>query len=435
MLTPSETVLAERLCADIDRARADMDAARPMVARSRELQADELAVAAAQRQSFPSGQPRSAGPYDHAARIGAEARTYNRGNDPIGLGFVHDVLRAQVRGDPAAWERLSRHQAEERVERPLLQQQQRVAGDSVSSNWAGLVVPQYLVDMAAPAVTARRPFADNVATRHPLPPEGLTFDISRVTTGTSVTLQANELDTVSATSADDTLLPVAVQTAAGQQKLSRQVVDRGSGVDQMILNDLMAHAAATLDATLITQATTGLSAVAVATTYDDTQPTAAKLYPKILSAQAASEAATLGPPVSHMVCHSRRWAWLSSQMTSTWPLVNTAGLPPQSGGQSDPNASYATGVRGKLPNGMLVVVDNNIATNLGVGTNQDEIYVVPSSECHLWEDDVQFIRADQPAAPNLGVLLVVWSYFGYTFSRYSSAMSKVAGTSLVTPVF
>lgn len=49
-------------------------------------------------------------------------------------------------------------------------------------------------------------------------------------------------------------------------------------------------------------------------------------------------------------------------------------------------------VRAKLSSGILVVVDNNIATNLGAGTNEDEIYVVPASECHLWQD---------PAAPML----------------------------------
>ena len=324
---------------------------------------------------------------------------------------------------------------EERVERAAFFE--RAAGDTTTANWAGLVVPQYLTDLAAPAVTARRPFADYACTPHPLPAEGMTFDISKVTTGGSVALQAAELDTVSATSMDDTLLAISVLTAAGMQKVSRQAIDRGTGIDQMAMNDLLAHTAATLDATLITQATTGLSAVAVATTYDDTSPTAAEMYPKILAAQAASEAATLGPPVTHAVMHSRRWAWLSSQMTNTWPLINTAGIPAQSGGQSDPNSSYSTGVRGKLPNGMLVIVDNNIATNLGVGTNQDEIYVVPQSECHLWEDPAapMFIRADQPASPNLAVVLVCWEYFAYTFSRYASAMSKCAGTGLVTPVF
>jgi hypothetical protein len=203
-----------------------------------------------------------------------------------------------------------------------------------------------------------------------------------------------------------------------------------------VLNDLMAHCAATLDATLITQASTGLSAVAQSVTYTDTQPTAAKLYPKILNAQANVEAALLGPPVTHVTMHSRRWAWLSSQMTSTWPMINSQGIGVQAGGVSD-NAAYATGVRGTLPNGLRVVVDNNLATNLGVGTNEDEVYVTSVAECHLWEDPGAplFIRADQVAAANLGVQLVVWEYFAYTFSRYTNATAKIGGSGNVSPSF
>jgi hypothetical protein len=86
---------------------------------------------------------------------------------------------------------------------------------------------------------------------------------------------------------------------------------------------------------------------------------------------------------------------------------------------------------------MAVIVDNNVPTNLGVGTNQDECYVTPRDECLLFEDPLAptFIRAEQVAAANLGVLIVAWEYFAYTFSRYTNAMSVVRGTSMVTPVF
>jgi hypothetical protein len=144
----------------------------------------------------------------------------------------------------------------------------------------------------------------------------------------------------------------------------------------------------------------------------------------------------MGSP-THAVMHSRRWYWLSSQMGSTWPLINWAGVPTQAGGTADPTSSYASGVRGVLPSGLKVVVDNNIATNLGAGTNEDELYVVPASECHLWEDPSapMFIRAEQPKAGNLGVLLVAYSYFAYTMQRYANGMGKVGGTGMVTPSF
>jgi len=46
-----------------------------------------------------------------------------------------------------------------------------------------------------------------------------------------------------------------------------------------------------------------------------------------------------------------------------------------------------------------------------------------------------FIRAEQPAAATLGVLLVVYSYFSYTMSRYTNAVGKITGSGLIAPTF
>jgi hypothetical protein len=311
---------------------------------------------------------------------------------------------------------------------------QRAAGDANTGAFAGLTVPQYLTDMYAPAIAGLRPFAD-ICNHHPLPPAGMALDISRITTATSAALQANELDTASATSIDDTLLTIPVQTIAGQQRMSRQAIDRGTGTEDVTMQDLFARYATTLDSTLINQATTGLSAVATAVTFTSGSPTAALLYPKILGAGAGVEAAMLGyGSPDFAVMHSARWYWLASQLGSTWPLINAIGSAyPYQGGVVDPNSSYASGRRGTLPIGLSVVVDNNIPTNLGVGTNQDEVYVVSADESMYLAEDVNaplLIRAEQPAAPNLGVLLVVYSFFAY-FSRYANPSSKISGTGLV----
>jgi hypothetical protein len=324
---------------------------------------------------------------------------------------------------------------EERAERPGYQE--RAAGDLTSSGAGGIVVPQYLVDMTALAVAARRPLADNM-TRHPLPPEGLSFVVPTITTATSAAIQSTQLTAVSATSMVETDLTVSVQTAAGQQNVSRQAADR-SRIDEFVVLDLMNRYATALDSQVINQATVGLSAVAATSlgTYTDATPTGAELYPKLLAAQSGVEATLLGVPADLVVMHSRRWAWLSKEMTTSWPLINSAGVPPQSGGVNT-NTAYGPGFRGVLPCGLRVVVDNNIPVNKGAGTNEDEIYVVPSGEAHLWEDPnaPALIRAEQPNAPSLGILLVVYGYFAFTFQRYpSGAMQKVSGTGLITPTF
>ena len=371
--------------------------------------------------------------YDRVARVGREERTYHRGNTRGGGPFLRDVIAQFLYRDIEAEQRLLRHMQEERVERG--QYMERAAGDATTGAFAGLVVPQYLTDLYAPAVAARRPFADAMTTL-PLPANGMTVNISRITTATSAALQASELAAVSATSIDDTILTENVQTAAGQQLLSRQALDRGTGIEDVVMNDLQRRYATVLDSTIINQGTTGLLAVATDVAYTDTTPTGAELYPKILAAASGSEAALLGqanPDI--VVMHSRRWYWLSKEMTSTWPLIANQGIPTQAAGVNYAQR-YGAGFRGLLPNGMVVITDNNLPTTLGGGT-EDSIVVVPSEESFLWEDPAapQFIRAEQTAAASLGVLLVLYGYFAYTLRRYANSHQEITGSGLIAPVF
>jgi len=136
--------------------------------------------------------------------------------------------------------------------------------------------------------------------------------------------------------------------------------------------------------------------------------------------------------------HSRRWAWVQSQLSSTFPLIaqQSFGLNFSAGGVAN-DSGYGSGVRGVLPSGAPVIVDNNIATNLGAGTNQDEIYVVSLAECHLWEDPnaPMMIRTDTgPSMKTNAIDIVVYGFVAYTFARISHARA-VSGTGLVTPTF
>lgn len=381
--------------------------------------------------------------YDRVARVGREERTYHPGNTGKGGAFIRDIVRQYLYRDLEAEARLTRHMQEERIERG--QYLTRANGDSATANYSGLVVPQYLTDMYAPAIAALRPFAD-ICNKHDLPPDGMTVNISRITTPSTVSLQATENTAVAAGSDpgfDDTLLTENVQTAAGQETLSRQALDRGTGIESIVMDDLFRRYATTLDSTLINQATTGLSALATSTAFTTASPDlysatpANALYPKLLSAAAGVEAALLayGAP-THVVMHSRRWYWMQSRVNSLWPGITQPNIPVQAAGTST-GGSYNSGVRGILPSGLAVIVDNNCATNLGTGTTEDEIYVVPATECHLWEDPSApvFIRAEQPKAANLGVLLVLYGYFAYSFRRYTGGTAKVNGTGLTTPSF
>ncbi len=428
-LTSEETDRLKELRAANDQAKIDLAGVEEKLGEAKRAKAEEVDTHV-QHHRKQDGAARPA-MRDGLARIGQEERTYRPDTDRRGKQFLWDVVRGTLFNDFQANQRLAQHMHEERVDRP--QYLERAVGTGA---FTGLVVPQYLTDMYAPATAALRPFAD-ICNSHELPPDGMTVNISRITTATSVALQATENSAVSETNADDTLLTENVQTAAGQQTVSRQAIERGTGIDDVLFDDLFRRYATTLDSTLINQATTGLTNVSTAVTYDDASPTAAELYPKILGAASGGEAALLAQAIpSHAIMHSRRWYWLSSQMTSTWPFINSAGIPVQAGGVAS-DVGYNRGVRGMLPIGLNVIVDNNVPINLGTATSQDEIYVVPQAECHLWEDPAApvFIRAEQPAAATLGILMVLYGYFAYSFRRYTSGMQKVAGTGLATPTF
>jgi hypothetical protein len=406
------------------------------LALAREARDEEREIEQAQTERVKDSttvQTREKPAYDRVARVGMEERTYSQANDKARNGemFIRDIARRFLYGDLEAETRLVRHMHEEQVERG--QYLERAAGTGA---FAGLTVPQYLTEMYAPAVAARRPFADAM-TKLALPAAGMTVNISRITTATSAALQASENAAVSETNIDDTLLTENVQTAAGQQTLSRQAIERGTGIEAVVMNDLQRRYATVLDSTIINQATTGLLAVATDIAYTDATPTGAELYPKILAGVSGSETALLGqaqPDIA--VMHPRRWNWLAKEMTTSWPLIANPGIPVQTGGVNYATR-YGSGFRGLLPNGTAVVVDANMPINLGAGTNEDSIVIAPTEESFLWEDPgaPQFIRAEQTPAASLGVLLVLYGYFAYTLRRYANSHQEITGTGLVTPVF
>ncbi|MFE1543614.1 phage major capsid protein [Streptomyces microflavus] len=411
---------------------ADIEVTRRQAALD-ELLAEQVRdeeIAALQARTAPAANRAPA--YDRVARVGAEERTYRPDQDRRGAGFQGDVMAAFL-GDYEARDRLSRHMAEERTERGNRLRETRAVGTGA---FGGLVIPQYLTDMYAPQARTGRPFAD-ACRPHTLPAQGMTVEISRVTTGTSVDNQSSENGSISETDMDDTVLSIPVRTAAGKQTASRQSIERGAGVEDVILDDLFRAYASRVDTTMLNVASVGLTNVATSVAYTDASPTTAELYPKVLEGLAGMEAALLDQASGDnlAVMHSRRWYWMQNAMGASYPLITQPGVVAQTLGANYAEA-YGRGVRGILPNGTPVIVDNNIAINGGAGTNEDEIYLVDRQECHLWEDPDApvYIRAEETKAETLGILLVVYGYYAFTFQRQPHAR-KIAGTGLITPTF
>ena len=364
-------------------------------------------------------------------KITSEARTYSPENADV--SFVKDAFNAKFSNDYAAQERLARHTREEEVER-------RSVG---TGNFAGLVIPQYLVDLAAPLARAGRPTADFATNKMVLPAAGMTLNISRMTTGTSTAVQAAENDAISDTNADDTLLTVNVRTIAGQQNISKQAIERGTGIDTFIIQDLIRGWHTTLDNQILNGSGNSGEIVGLTNTvginnivYTDASPSVADLYPKLADAyQSIQTDAFMNP--THWVMHPRRLAFLLSAVDlSGRPLVvPTLNGPMNSMATGNGQAYY--GNSGYSLMGLPIVADANVLTDGGAGYDQDEIYCVTAPEFHLWEQPGSpfALNFDATGAGSLTIKSVVYGYAAATAGRYPGAFSKISGTGLVAPTF
>ncbi|GAA2242437.1 hypothetical protein GCM10010401_14180 [Rarobacter faecitabidus] len=444
-LSASASPSAEQI-SELRTARAGLDeqieTARARVTDLEEEQARQAELDSLQSRTSEVPQTRDVGDgtvQDRSAtQVTSEPRTYREDQDPQGLQFLRDVTGSFL-GNQAARERLNRHMAEERVLRGATVERGVTTGGA-----PGTVVPQYLVELYAPKGRPGRKFAD-ACRKHTLPATGMDIYIPRQKAKTTVADQVSELDTVSETDYEDELISSRIRTAAGSQTISRQAVDRGIGIEDIVLGDILKAYDQNLDSQLINRATTGLLAVSNAVTYTDADPTALELYAKILQGTANVEDVLqdLDDDDLFILMRGRRYTWLQNQFTDKWPILATGGAPQLNLGTNAENP-YKSGVRGHLPNGGDIITDNNLPNNLGAGTNEDVVVVVARQEAHLWEDPSAplFIRADQPQAKKLGIDLVVWGYYAAVFNRVvddqgspKAVHQKITGTGLVAPVF
>ena len=378
------------------------------------------AAADAARAKFPA-------PDMPVVRVGAEPGTYRPDS---GESFFADLTRS-ARGDLGAAERLARHAAETAEARGLTQ----VATDGLE-----LSPPAYLLDKFAPVARARRPFADAV-TREPLPESGSSLRIPKASTGTAVASQTSESTAVQNTTMVLEEIEVPVNTIAGQQVASVQLLDRSpAGVDSLIFSDLLAAYSAELDRQLLDGSGTAGQHVGVTNmpagdgidtvAYTATSPTAVGLWPKLAEAINGGAVARHAAP-SAIVMHPRRWTWLMSALDQQdRPLVVPTGAGPANAAAT--LTGFDEAIVGTLA-GLPVIVDANIPTTDGASTNEDKIVVVKLDDLILWESPMQVRVALDDLAGELSARLVAWSYSAWSPKRYPEAISVISGTGLVNP--
>lgn len=349
-------------------------------------------------------------------KVGREERTYRSDGDH---DFIADAFRSQFHGDAEASARVARARDEALAEYR-----------STTGNYGGLVVPQYLTDLYAPVLKSGRPFLTNV-TSVPLPAAGMNITIPRGATGTSVAAQETQNTGVSNTTLTESDLVVPVRTFAGQQLTSRQSVDRGAGIAQILLQDLFADYATKVNVSAISGDGTagghfGILNTTSVQTAAWTGTTGASLVSSLHNAIGKVNSSRYAA-ADLIVMHPRRWAWLCAQSDSSLrPLVQVDG-PGFNAVGNGVAAGY--GVVGSVA-GVSVVTDAGIPTNLGASTDEDRIIVTRRSDVLLMEDagapvglTFEEVKGDQ-----LSVTMVAYGYSAFTAGRYPVATCNLQGT-------
>jgi HK97 family phage major capsid protein len=345
--------------------------------------------------------------------------------------FLTDALKAQFKTDGEASARIARHQQEMAIEK-------RAVG---TSNFAGLVVPQYLVDLYAPLARAGRPFAD-AARKHQLPTQGMSVVISKINTGTTTAYQTSQNTAAVSQDIADNTLTVNVNTIAGQQSVSKQALLRGYNIEGIVLGDLIRDYHTKLDNSLLNgtgsngqplgllNMTTG-----VLVTYTATTGTVAGLYPKTADAIQQIQSNIYVNP-NAVIMHPRRLGFLLAGVdSSNRPLIVPQAYNPMNA-MGTGNGTPTYGNSGYSILGLPIIVDANISTGQGASTNQDTIFVVDLNETHLWEEAAAptYVTFEEPSG-KVAINIVLFGMSAFTAERYPKAVAQINGTGLATPSF
>lgn len=419
--------------------------------RETERRAAAAAVVAGQIEGLDIGEGR--------VHIRHEPMTYDRNggkaaaNGGQGSSFFGDVFASQMRGDTDARQRLMTHRRE--VEKELAGREARATQtfdrglegvtrelrDITRTDGAGgeFVPPLWLVEEYAAKERAGRTFA-NLVNNRPLPPGTDSINVPRITTGTATAIQTADNSGVQETDIITATLTVPVQTIAGQQDVSIQLLEQSPiAFDEVIFSDLIAAYNANVDAQCLNGSAgsgqvrglrnvTGVNT----STYTDATPTVPEMYPKL--ADAINKVATnrfRAPEL--LLMHPRRWYWeLAALDSSSRPLV----VPIAQGPYMAEGVGMQVVAEGAVGSqlGVAVYIDPNVITTAGAGT-EDEIYATRPSDHWLWESSIRTRVLPDVGSGTLTVRLQVYAYLAFTAGRYPTATTILSGTGLIAPTF
>lgn len=368
---------------------------------------------------------------DAGVKVGEEPRTYRPGADH---SYFRDLVAMQVpqlgMANPDAAERLNRHAKEVMTD---AETRDVTSGDPGTATF---IPPLYLGERWIDKEMAGRPFANAVASM-PLPATGKTLDMPKVATAPAAAVQAAEADPVNEVNFDGETISTPKVLIAGQNDLSIQAYEFADpGMDTVIMRELTKSYNSVLDTQLLTGTGAngqhdGLKNVANINSITYSAVGAAGGADGLLGAvyDAVSQIATNAPGymADAIVMHPRRAAWIASHRDANGSLLQQGQFALASGAQ---NQGFALSVAG-----LGVILDPNITTVQGAGTNEDEIYVVVTDELILAEGPLRARVLSEVLSGTLQVRLQLFAFSAFVSNRRPKTIVRISGAGLAAPVF
>jgi HK97 family phage major capsid protein len=358
------------------------------------------------------------------------AETYNRGGQ---FSFFGDMLTAATRQDRDAVERLNANQAA-----------QNRAVTTVTGAGGQFAPPQWLVEDYIALARPGRVTAD-LFNKSELPQGQSSINLPKVASGTTVGVTATQNTQISNTDITTTSVSSGITTISGEQVISLEMMYQGgTRMDQVILSDLALASAQKLETQVLSGAGTGGelrgldnaggTAVAFTTTTPAlTSTTAANSFYQALVKATNSISTGRFLPANAIVCHPRRWAWVSTQLdTTNRPIVPASGAGGSYNSAGSIESVAASGRVGTLA-GLPVYTSASITTTAGAGTNQDVVYVLRTDDMYLWESPLQLETFAATYANQNALLVRALEFAACIPDRYVKSISTIGGTGLVDP--
>lgn len=300
--------------------------------------------------------------------------------------------------------------------------------------------PMYLLDQFVALPRPGRVLADLVQ-KMDLPRGPMTIEIPKITAGTGVASQSTQNTVVLEQDLTDAYVSATVNTIAGQQTVSLQLIEQSAiPFDEIIFADLQRALDQQVELQVLQGTGTsgqmpgvfGTSGITTVT-YTDASPTAVKAWPFIGQAKAAVFN-SIFRPADAILMTPDRWAWYETAVDSNGrPLV----LPTDQGVFAAMGHVAGQMFNGKRPAGTMmglpVFIAPQIPTNLGTGTNQDAILIMSTEDSILWEAAPVARALPQTLGNELAVLIQLYEYAAFMPSRLPGSIAVVEGTGLVYP--